>query len=111
MSERKPGIAPPITETLNILPDASVIRQTRKYKLLTPLFGGGVEPGVNDEVTPISGKAIRGHLRFWWRATRGGQHGKLDEMKKAEVSIWGGVGDDDTGQPSTVQVVVNIISA
>lgn len=109
MSERKPSLAPPITEALRMRQDASIIKQVRKYKLITPLFGGGVEPGVNDEVTPISGKAIRGHLRFWWRATRGGQYnGRLEEMKKAEETIWGGASGKDQGCPSTVNVAVEI---
>ena len=62
----------------------------RKYELITPLFGGGVEAGKNDNITPISGKVIRGHLRFWWRATRGGQfNGDLEAMKAREAEIWG----------------------
>lgn len=65
----------------------NIITQSRRYKLITPLFGGGVEPGVNDDLTPISGKAIRGQLRFWWRSTRG--VGTIDEMKKREDAIWG----------------------
>jgi CRISPR-associated protein Cmr1 len=111
MSKRQPSIAPPITEALSARQDESIIRQIRKYKLITPLFGGGVDPGVNDEVTPISGKAIRGHLRFWWRATRGGQYNaSLEEMKKAEENIWGGVSGKDQGHPSAVNVAVEVIN-
>ncbi len=60
------------------LPDLSekrtdaVVTETRTYKLITPLFGGGVTPGECDPVTVVSGKNVRGQLRFWWRATRGG---------------------------------------
>src|SRR5579885_1443792 len=60
----------------------------RKYKLITPLFGGGVSPMECDPVTIIRGSEIRAHLRFWWRATRGGGYnGDLSEMKKAEAKI------------------------
>ncbi|MEN3336147.1 MAG: CRISPR-associated protein Cmr1 [Blastocatellia bacterium] len=111
MGERKPGIAPPITDALKIRQNESLVQQVRKYRLITPLFGGGVDPGVNDEITPISGKAIRGHLRFWWRATRGGQYNAcLKDMKQAEESIWGGASGNDTGQPSTVNVAVKVIN-
>ncbi|HID52838.1 MAG TPA: type III-B CRISPR module RAMP protein Cmr1 [Anaerolineae bacterium] len=69
---------------------SDIITQTRHYRLITPLFGGGVEPGVVDEITPVRGTAVRGHLRFWWRATRGGHfHGDLAQMKAKEDEIWG----------------------
>lgn len=68
----------------------TVIVQTRQYKLITPLFGGGVKPGVNDPDNLIRGTEIRGQLRFWWRAIRGGQFGgDLAKMKKREDEIWG----------------------
>ena len=41
--------------------------QTYKCKLVTPMYGGGVEPGVVDKEMPIRASAIRGQLRFWWR--------------------------------------------
>lgn len=62
----------------------------REYRLITPLFGGGVEAGEADPITPIRGTEIRGHLRFWWRATQGGRFGDDPEkLKKAEDRIWG----------------------
>ena len=42
-------------------------KQTYTIHVVTPMFGGGVEPGVNDPITPIRPTSIRGHLRFWWR--------------------------------------------
>lgn len=91
-----------------------LIYQERKYELMTPLFGGGVEPGVNDAITPIAVKEIRGHLRFWWRATRGGQFGGGDEglirMKKREAEIWGATSTTKTPSPSQVQLRVYDVS-
>ncbi len=84
--------------------DPNIIMQTRRYKLITPLFGGGVEAGINDDLTPISGKAIRGHLRFWWRATCG--VGTVDEMKKAEEAIWGAASTKNKKMPSMVIVEI-----
>ncbi len=64
---------------------------TRSYSIqvVTPLFGGGVEPGRNDPVTLIRGAGIRGHLRFWWRATRGASYESEKELRKKEEEIWG----------------------
>ena len=66
-----------------------IIRQIREYKLITPLFGGGVTAGEGDPVTLIRGTEIRGLLRFWWRACRGGNYETIEEMKKKEDEIWG----------------------
>ena len=67
-----------------------IIYQTREYQVITPIFGGGVEPGESDAVTPVRGSTIRGQLRFWWRAIRGGQFGgDMTKMKAAEDAIFG----------------------
>ena len=50
---------------------ARVLAWERTYTLLTPLFGGGVEPREADPVSVVRATAVRGHLRFWWRAVRG----------------------------------------
>jgi CRISPR-associated protein Cmr1 len=82
---KPPEISPP-----NVTPQKQdeVITQVREYKLITPLFGGGVTAGEGDPVTLIRGTEIRGLLRFWWRACRGGNK-TIEEMKKAEDKIWG----------------------
>lgn len=92
----------------------------RKYKLITPLFGGGVSPMECDPVTIIRGTEIRGHLRFWWRATRGGQYNSdSSKMKEAEAKIWGAAHiskkattpsekKDDEPELPTVQIEVKI---
>jgi CRISPR-associated protein Cmr1 len=71
-------------------------RQEVKFEVVTPMFGGGVflnedaphqkEP---DAVTPIRSAAVRGQLRFWWRATTGVTYGNIPAMKKAEDELWG----------------------
>lgn len=78
----------------------------REYELITPLFGGGVKAGEVDRDNPIRGTSIRGQLRFWWRATRGGQFGKdgLVAMKAREDEIWG-----STGRVS--KIVITVIDA
>ena len=86
-------VAPPIpsTETLH----------TYDIEVITPLFGGGVEVGINDPITLIRPSSIRGHLRFWWRATRGATFSSAAEMRQREAEIWG-----STEIPSAVKIHV-----
>src|SRR6266542_41064 len=99
------------------VPDKSPARadyptQTREYELITPLFGGGVEPGVADPVTTIRATEIRGHLRFWWRATRGGQfNGDLEKMKEVEDAIFGAASSGDSSHESSVTIKVAVKNA
>ena len=58
---------------------------TYDIEVITPLFGGGVEAGVNDPITLIRPSSIRGHLRFWWRATRGAAFSTAAEMRQREA--------------------------
>jgi CRISPR-associated protein Cmr1 len=79
-----------------------IIRETREYELITPLFGGGAETKKADEVSVIRATEIRGHLRFWWRATRGGQfNGDVEKMKETEDAIFG-----STERSSALQIEV-----
>lgn len=59
-------------------------------ELITPMFGGGVEPRVNDPIFPIRTTAIRGQLRFWWRATRGRHFTNRNDLWLREEEIFGG---------------------
>jgi CRISPR-associated protein Cmr1 len=77
------------------------VSDIRHYKLITPLFGGGVETHACDPIGIIRASEIRGQLRFWWRACRGGQYASLQAMKEAEDAIWGKAHTtikDDKGQ-------------
>lgn len=55
----------------------------------TTLYGGGAEAGRNDSFDPFRMPSIRGHLRFWWRATRGGFFENAAKLREAEAAIWG----------------------
>lgn len=79
------------------------ITQMREYELITPLFGGGVETQKADPITIVRATEVRGQLRFWWRATRGGQFKTVEELKHAEDALWG-----STTQPSMVNVEIKI---
>jgi CRISPR-associated protein Cmr1 len=70
-------------------------------ELITPMYGGGVEAGVNDRDFPIRAASIRGQLRFWWRATRGAKCKTIKALYDAESEIWG-----NTEIPSPTRIVV-----
>jgi len=69
------------------------------------MFGGGYEPREVDTVMPIRPAAIRGHLRFWWRALYGGQYTDSEALFKAEKAIWGSM-----EEPGKVRVVVTDVN-
>lgn len=88
-------------------------QKTRNYKLMTPLFGGGVDASEPDLERLITGKSVRGQLRFWWRAIRGGfgsDEAGLAAMKKKETELWGAPSTTEIAAPSHVQVVINVTS-
>lgn len=64
------------------------------YRLLTPLFGGGVQPRLSDPVTVVRATEVRGQLRFWWRAVRGWQAGgDLNKLRSLEATLFGSAGE------------------
>jgi CRISPR-associated protein Cmr1 len=104
---KPPAVAPP--QEIRKRAKGETITQVRKYELITPLFGGGVEPGFADPVTIIRGTSIRGQLRFWWRACRGSMfNGNLNAMKNAEGALWGAASSERDSNPSRVQITVEI---
>ena len=62
---------------------------TLKLKTITPMFGGSATPREVDQKNPVRASSVRGHLRFWWRATAGGQYASAEELFKEEEQIWG----------------------
>lgn len=82
-------------------PDDSYETLELDIQVVTPMFGGGSEAGVPDPVTLIRPSSIRGHLRFWWRATRGAAFTTVRDLKQRETEIFG-----DTEHPSPVIVEV-----
>lgn len=62
---------------------------TLKLKTITPMFGGSATPREVNQENPVRAASVRGHLRFWWRATAGAQYGSAEELFKAEEAIWG----------------------
>ncbi len=102
--------------TFDITPKQEYITKVRRYELITPLFGGGVMPQQADPISIIRATSVRGQLRFWWRATRGGQFVSIEELRKAEEVLWGGAtvldkdGKRQSGGPGLVQVEVEALT-
>jgi CRISPR-associated protein Cmr1 len=86
---------------------ARVLTWERTYTLITPLFGGGVEPREADPVSVVRATEVRGQLRFWWRALRGWQaKGSLEELRNLEGALFGSAGE---GGASPVAVEVEVL--
>jgi len=91
--------------------ELAVVEQKRTYDLITPLYGGGIKANEADPITVVRATEIRGQLRFWWRAMRGGQSENDPTLKIREDAIWGKAYEKkDEGIPpdQTIQLVVDI---
>ena len=107
MRQSPPTPPPPIVDRT----DRQIVLQRRRYELITPLFGGGVAPAQADPVTVVRATEVRGHLRFWWRACRGGLSGGDGQaMKDAEDRLWGAASTSQNPRPSLVQVQVEVVA-
>ena len=93
---KPPVIQPPSTAERD---DPERKSEVRHYKVITPLFGGGVEPNQADPITTVRATEVRAHLRFWWRAIVGGSLHDVEELRQRESSLWG-----STEEESRVQV-------
>ncbi|WP_144498919.1 type III-B CRISPR module RAMP protein Cmr1 [Bacillus pumilus] len=82
--------------------DQRLFKEPLTIHLVTPMFGRGPQSNSIDQDRPIRESAIRGHLRFWWRATRGAACKNANELSKREAEIFG-----HTEQASQIQVVTH----
>ncbi|MFC5986538.1 type III-B CRISPR module RAMP protein Cmr1 [Marinicrinis lubricantis] len=81
------------------------VRDSFTIRVVTPMIGGGAKPHLIDNRQPVRSSAIRGQLRFWWRATRGASCKDVAELRKREVEIFG-----STDRPSPVKIRVETLS-
>ncbi|MEK4570305.1 type III-B CRISPR module RAMP protein Cmr1 [Bacillus sp. FSL K6-3458] len=82
--------------------DQRLFKEPLTIHLVTPMFGGGPQSNSIDQDRPIRESAIRGHLRFWWRATRGAVCKNANELSKREAEIFG-----HTERASQIQVITH----
>ncbi|GIW95180.1 MAG: hypothetical protein KatS3mg110_3221 [Pirellulaceae bacterium] len=64
----------------------------RCQELVTPMFGGEVEPWANDPNLPIRPTAIRGQFQFWWRAAVSAACCTKDPLWEMQSQIRGNAG-------------------
>lgn len=79
---------------------------TVHLKTITPMFGGGAQTRQVDEHHPVRAASVRGHLRFWWRATAGAGYTEAQKLFEAESELWG-----NTQQAGKVRVEVETVNA
>lgn len=84
---------------------------TLRLQLITPLFGGGYEPREVDPVCIIRAPAIRGNLRFWWRALYGSQFGDSSTLFQAEADLWGAAATGDEDSVGKIRLLVTEVKA
>lgn len=90
---------------LKVNPHRDISTQIYNIQVITPIFGGGIKAGENDHMTLIRPSSIRGHLRFFWRATRGTRFNAVSELRQREGEIWG-----TTENPSKIALEVEMKS-
>lgn len=101
------------TDCLARLGENKPIWNSMRCRLVTPMYGGGVQAAIPDIKMPIRAAAIRGQLRFWWRLLAKQKWGLQDkDLHQAECALWGGMGANDTdGQASKVFLRVKEIGS
>ena len=77
-----------------------------RVELVTPQFGGGAEVRVVDVDQWLRPSAVRGALRFWWRARHAHDFKDVRGMHDAERAIFGSAGDSKSGGPGLISVCV-----
>lgn len=85
---KEPRIRPPVLPAQDPEKYKDISLQ---IKVVTPLWGGAAIAGEADPERPVNAKSIRGQLRFWWRACKGGQFKTAAELFKREEEVWGSV--------------------
>jgi CRISPR-associated protein Cmr1 len=81
-----------------------------EIEIITPLFGGGYQTRECDTLIPVRAASVRGHLRFWWRATAGAQYSSVDELYCHECDLWGGASTPEQPLAGKVAVRVEILN-
>ena len=100
----EPDLIPPAPVWMP--PDRDTVTLRLDLKTMTPVFGGGHTAREVDQTQAVRPSAIRGQLRYWWRATAGAKYASTSELFKAEAALFG-----STDKAGVVRVRVPRISA
>jgi CRISPR-associated protein Cmr1 len=80
--------AMPVPRVPSSLPPKPAVH-FEEISVVTSILGGGSLANTPDPLVPFRASSIRGHLRFWWRATRGAAFATTEALHAAESAIWG----------------------
>lgn len=94
-------------------PTPSLLRVTLPLRLLTPIIGGGVRPMEPDRAQPVRVTALRGALRWWWRALQPDEperspQERLKRLRENERLLFGGVAGKGEGEKDNVPSLVRV---
>ena len=92
-------------------PDRSGEELRLSIKVITPLFGGSAILRETDNSNPVRAASVRGHLRFWWRATAGASCKSSKELFERESAIWGSAATKEDKNKNVVAIRVTEIKA
>ncbi len=108
MRSPRSSTVPPVSRS-----NAPLVLADLRLKVVTPMFGGSVEPGVIDRDRLIRAAAIRGHLRFWWRACNAAAVPTVEELHARERSLWGSAAkkDDISYGPGAIGIEVTEVES
>lgn len=115
MQPTRPRLRVPTDEQLVELEQQSLLAAgaqvlLARLQLITPAVQGGFDARQADALAPIRSKAVRGHLRHWWRLLAqagtfdglllpgGPVAGNATRLRELEVQVWGALPrerDDD----------------
>jgi CRISPR-associated protein Cmr1 len=93
--------------SLKLPPRRARSRMAVMLRTLTPIYGGGSETRLVDRNEPVRAAAVRGHLRFWWRALYAPRFQSLEDLRSAERNLWGWAGRSGSVR-SAVDVEVSV---
>ncbi len=105
MTRRSPAFAPDPT----VRPGRRTPFLELDLQAVTPIFGGGAQPGVPDPDQPVRPSSVRGHLRFWWRACHGATEPDVEGLFRAESILFGQAHRHGSGIPGPSAVEVEVV--
>ncbi|MFC1642597.1 type III-B CRISPR module RAMP protein Cmr1 [Myxococcota bacterium] len=79
-----------------------------EVEVATPIFGGAPQTRQIDDLDVVRVPALRGHLRFWWRALCAHEFDDAAKLFAEESKLWGRAATDEGGR-SAVSVSVEVV--
>jgi len=88
------------------LENGNIIRNSFRFELITPMFGGDAESWKLDLKNPVRGQSVKGQLRFWWRTMQNETDHK--KLLQKENKLWGGKIDENSEKGNRIKSPVSL---